>query len=301
MDAEKGKTTPSGRRRGLIAGWGDYPLVLARAMKEAGDEVVCLAALNHADPRLADICDVFEYCGIAKFGFACRYFRRNGVTEAAMAGKIYKDYLLAPHFLWRQLPDFYTLRSFFPLFFGRRRNFGNDALLLAVVEAFGRKGLRLVPGTDLAPSLLVRRKIFTRLAPTGSQWADVRFAWPILRQLGQLDVSQTITVANRRILAVEGVDGTDETLKRAAIYAKGAGFVFLKAGKPNQDMRFDVPAIGLETLKTMVRVGAQVLALEAEKSFFIEPESTVVDFADRHGLAIVAVTEEDIQKEEFPF
>lgn len=287
-------------RYGLIAGWGNYPLVLAKALKASGAEVVCLGVLNHADPSLASVCDVYEYMGLAKFGAACRFFRRHGVSEITLAGEIYKDYLLAPGFLWRQLPDWYTLCSFFPVFFGRRRNFGNDALLLAAVETFARRGIRLVPGTDLAPELLVTRRLFTKKRPTQSQWDDIRCAWPILRELGRLDISQTIAVADRKILAVEGVDGTDETLKRAAVYAKG-GFVVLKAGKPNQDMRFDVPAIGLETLKTMVRVGASLLAVEAKKSFFIEPEEKIVEFCDSFGLALLAITEEDTRLDASPF
>ena len=288
------------RRYGLIAGWGNYPLVLAQALKAAGAEVFCLGVLNHADPSLASVCDVYEYMGLAKFGAACRFFRRHGVHEITLAGKIYKDYLLAPGFLWRQLPDWYTLCRFFPVFFGRRRNFGNDALLLAVVETFARRGIRLVAGTDLAPELLVARRLYTKTRPTPSQWDDIRFAWPMLRELGRLDISQTITVADRKILAVEGVDGTDETLKRAAVYAE-QGFVVVKAGKPNQDMRFDVPAIGLETLKTMVRVGASVLAVEADKSFFIEPVEKIVEFCDTYGLTLLAITEEDTRRDVCPF
>lgn len=288
------------KRYGLIAGWGKYPIMLAKAIKASGHEVVCLGVLNHADPVLAEICDVFDYDGLAKFGHACRFFRRHGVEEATMAGKIFKNLLLQPGFIFRQLPDFYTIRVFAPVFFGKKSDLNNDTLLLAATNAFERKGVHLLPGTDLAPELLVGRKRLTRLSPTPEEWADIRYAWPIARELGRLDIGQVVAVKNRVCLAIEGIEGTDETAKRASSLNRDRGYTLVKVGKPNQDMRFDVPTFGFETLKTMVRTGANVLAIEADRSIFIEPQDELIAFADENNIAIVSIDEADLAQESFP-
>jgi len=287
---------------GLIAGWGNYPVLLARSLKSRGYRVICLGALNHADPVLGEICDVFEYRGLAKFGYACRFFRRHKVTEATMAGKIFKNLLLQPGFVIRQMPDFYTLRTFFPLFFSNRTNLNNDTLLLAAVRAFEARGIRLVPATDWVPEMLVGRKRLTRRIPTPAQWSDICFVWPLAREIGRLDIGQVIAVKNRKILAIEGIEGTDATAARASsLNSDGGGFTLVKIGKPNQDMRFDVPTFGFETLKMMVKTGADTLAIEADCSIFIEDVRDLLAFADEHRIAIVSVTDDDIRRGNFPF
>lgn len=296
------QTNNEKKRYGLIAGWGNYPILLAQSLKKAGHEVVCLGALNHADPLLANICDVFEYCALAKFGYACRFFRRHGVTEATMAGKIFKNLLLQPGVVFRQLPDFYTMSVFAPLFFSRKSNLNNDTLLLAATRAFEERGVHLVPGTDLAPEMLVGRQKLTKRSPTPSEWDDIRFAWPLAREIGRLDIGQVVAVKDRTILAIEGIEGTDETARRASsLNRSGGGFTLVKIGKPNQDMRFDVPTFGFETLKTMVKTGANTLAIEADVSIFIEKREELVQFADKHDIAIASVSEKDLTSDVFPF
>lgn len=288
------------RRFGLIAGAGRYPIVLAREIRKAGHEVICLGVPNHADPELASICNVFHWCGLARFGSACRFFKRHGVTEATMAGKIHKNLLLAPGFVWRQLPDLYTLRLFIPHFITRKKDCNNDTLLLTAVEAFERKGIHLLPGTDFAPEILMQREKITRRGPTLSQWKDICFGWNLSREMGRLDIGQSVAVKNQMTLAVEAIEGTDEMIRRAGTFSKKGGFAVLKIAKPLQDMRFDVPTFGLDTVRTMYESGANVLAIEAKKSIFIDkPE--MIEFADRHGIVIVAIVEEDVATSESPF
>ena len=287
-------------RYGLIAGWGNYPIVLAQAMKKAGHEVVCLGVLGHADPKLREICDVFEFLGLAKFGAACRFFRKNGVSEATMAGKIFKNLLLQKNFIWRQLPDLYTVSVFFPLFLSKKTDLKNDTLLLAVTQAFEKKGVRLLPGTDWAPELLVERKVLTKRRPTQAEWEDICYGWPLAREIGRLDIGQDVMVKDKRILALEGIEGTDETTSRASRLNGGKEFTVIKIGKPNQDMRFDVPTIGFGTLETMIRSHAGILAVEADKTICIEPQSEIIKFADDHHIAIVAMDETDISLPHFP-
>jgi DUF1009 family protein len=284
---------PDVKRIGLVAGWGRYPIHLARALKDVGYEVVCMGIRDHAEPVLAEICDVFVWKGMGKFGWATRFFRKHNVEYATLAGKIHKVRLFDPFFIWRQAPDLYTIRTFVDHFLHRRVDCKDDSLLGAVCCAFERRGITVLPGTYFAPELLVERKLLTKRAPTSAQLQDVLFGWKLAREMGRLDVGQSVSVKNRAVLAVEAIEGTDEAIKRAGKLCKSKNFVVVKVSKPNQDMRFDVPTFGLGTVQTMAKAGAAVLAVEAKKSLFIDPEETIA-FADAHNIAIVALIEEDI-------
>lgn len=284
---------PNLKRVGLIAGWGRYPVVLAQALKRAGYEVICMGARDHADPILSEICDVYVTNGFGKFGWATKFLRRHGVEYATMAGKIHKVRLYDPAFLWRQAPDFYTIRFFASHFLSRRVDCKDDSLLNTVCRAFENRGIKMLPGTIFAPELLVERKLLTKRAPTSAQWQDVFFGWKLAREMGRLDVGQSVSVKNRAVLAIEAIEGTDEAIRRAGKLCKSKKFVVVKVSKPNQDMRFDVPTFGLGTVKTMVESGAEVLAVEAKKSLFIDAEETI-KYADAHRIAIVALIEEDV-------
>ncbi len=281
------------KRVGLIAGWGRYPVVLAQALKRAGYEVVCMGALDHADPILAEICDVYVVNGFGRFGWATKFFRQHGVEYATMAGKIHKIRLYDPAFLWRQCPDFYTVRCFAKHFLSRRADCKDDSLLLTVCRAFGDRGVTMLPGTIFAPELLVKRKLLTKRAPTSAQWQDIFFGWKLAREMGRLDVGQSVSVKNQAVLAVEAIEGTDEAIRRAGQLCRSGKFTVVKVAKPEQDMRFDVPTFGLGTVKTMAEAGAAVLAVEAKRSLFIDQEETIA-YADKHHIAIVAIAEEDV-------
>ncbi|MDO5552846.1 MAG: UDP-2,3-diacylglucosamine diphosphatase LpxI [Planctomycetia bacterium] len=288
------------RRYGLIAGWGHYPVLLAQAMRDAGHEVVCLGVLNHADPALEKICNEFRWMGLGRFARACRFFRRHGVTEATMAGKIHKRLLFAPGFIWRQVPDLYTIRLFLPHFISRQKDCRDDSLLLTVVDAFARKGITLLPGTDFAPELLVKRSQITQRGPTAAQWKDICFGWQLAREMGRLDVGQSVAVKNQATLAIEAIEGTDEAIRRAGKLCPQGGFTVVKVAKPHQDMRFDVPTVGLGTLQTMVEAGAKVLAIEAKKTILVDANA-VIEYANKAKLIILALSEEDVQQLDLPF
>ena len=284
---------PEVKRIGLIAGWGRYPVLLAQALKRAGYEVVCMGVRDHADPVLSDICDVFVWNGLGKFGRATKFFRKQGVQYATLAGKIHKVRLFAPAFIWKQAPDFYTIRCFAAHFLSRRVDCKDDSLLNTVCRAFENRGVKMLPGTFFAPELLVERKLLTKRAPTSAQMQDVFFGWKLAREMGRLDVGQSVSVKNRAVLAVEAIEGTDEAIRRAGQLCKSKNFVVVKVSKPNQDMRFDVPTVGLGTVKTMAEAGAAVLAVEAKKTLLIDAEETIA-YADAHNIAIVALIEEDV-------
>jgi DUF1009 family protein len=275
-------------RIGLLAGWGRYPIIVAEALRRQGYETYCQAVAGMADPRLADVCDHFRWSGLARFGKAIRYFRRHGVTDATMAGKIHKVVLFQPWTWLRHLPDLRTIRMFIPHFLTRRKDCKDDTLLSAIVDEFASEGIRFAPATNYAPELLVKPGQLTRRGPSAWQSKDIEFGWQIAKEMGRLDVGQSVAVKDQAVLAVEAVEGTDQCIRRAGGLCRAGGFTVVKVAKPQQDMRFDVPTIGLGTLQTLVEAGGRVLAVEARRTIVLD-ESAVIEFADRHNLVIVAI------------
>ncbi|MFH1268653.1 MAG: UDP-2,3-diacylglucosamine diphosphatase LpxI [Planctomycetota bacterium] len=286
-------------RVGLIAGWGRLPIVVAEALRRQGSRVYCLGAWGHADPCLKDVCDEFRWSGLAKFGRAVRYFKRHGVTDAVMAGKIHKRFMFQPWFMIRQLPDVRTIRAFLPHFLTRRKDCKDDSLSNVAVDLFEAEGIRIGPATDYAPELLVRRGPLTERSPSSGQLKDIRFGWEMAKEMGRLDVGQSVAVKNLAVLAVEAVEGTDECIRRAGQLCRAGGFTVVKVAKPQQDMRFDVPTVGLGTLQTMLDAGARVLAIEAGKTIVLDQEK-VVDFANRNKLIVVALEDPAPRRDDEP-
>ena len=275
------------RRVGIMAGWGRLPLTVAESLRRQGCEVYCLGTIGHADPALAGICHDFRWIGLARFGGALRYFRRHDVTEVTMIGKIFKVRLFERWRWLRNVPDLRTIRMFLPHFFTRKRDCRDDSLLGTVVEEFASEGIRFMSFTDCAPELLVQEGQLTRLGPTAWQRKDLEFGWRMAKEMGRLDVGQSVAVKDQAVLAVEAVEGTDECIRRAGALCKAGGFTVVKVAKPQQDMRFDVPTIGLGTLETLHTAGGKVLAVEAGRTIVLDQEA-VIDYADRNGLVIVA-------------
>jgi DUF1009 family protein len=262
---------------------------VAEALKRQGCEVHCVGLAGHADERLADICDSFIMSGLARMGRHIRHFRRLGVTRATLAGKVFKHRVLFRRLGWlRLLPDLRTIKAFFPLFVLRKRNCSDDTLLLVVVNEYARSGITMAPATDFAPQLLARAGTLTTRGPTKAEMADIEFGWPLAKEMGRLDIGQAVAVKGRAILAVEAVEGTDACIRRAGQLCPQGGFTVVKVAKPQQDMRFDVPTIGVGTIESLVAAGASALAIEAGKSIVVD-EVAVIDLANRHRLAIMSL------------
>ncbi|MCE5301854.1 MAG: UDP-2,3-diacylglucosamine diphosphatase LpxI [Planctomycetaceae bacterium] len=279
------------RRVGILAGWGRLPLDVAQSLRRQGCEVYCLGTIGHADPALAGLCNDFRWLGLAKFGAAIRYFRRRGVTEVTMVGKIFKVRLFERWRWIRNLPDLRTIRMFLPHFLTQQRDCRDDSLLMTVVEEFAAEGMQFMSINDCAPELLVREGQLTRRGPTARQQKDIAFGWKIAKQMGGLDIGQSVAVRDQAVLAVEAVEGTDECIRRAGALCRAGGFTVVKVAKPRQDMRFDVPTIGQGTLEMIRAAGGAVLAIEAHRTIILD-QPAVVDYANRNGLVIVAVAGE---------
>ena len=281
------------RKIGLVAGWGRFPIVVAKRLKDLDYQVCCLGIHGHADPGLAEICDDFRMVGMARLGVHIRYFRKHNIAYATMAGKIFKT-VLFEKFAWlKHLPDLTFCRCFYPHFVNQTRDRSDDSLLLSITALYARNGIQLSPATDFAPELLVKHGTLTRKSLTDYQHKDIEFAWSIAKQMGKLDIGQSVAVKGRAVLAVEAVEGTDECIRRAGTLCPAGGFTVVKVAKPQQDMRFDVPTIGVGTLKSMRDAGGSVLAVEADKTIILDQEELIA-YANRHKITVVAIDPENL-------
>ncbi|MBS0211488.1 MAG: UDP-2,3-diacylglucosamine diphosphatase LpxI [Planctomycetes bacterium] len=283
------RTTPQARPRvGLVAGWGRYPILVAESLGRAGFDVFCLGIKEHADPALATRCASFEWVGVAKVGRMVRHFQRHDVRDVTLAGKIHKSRLFNRWALAQLMPDWRTLRVFCQHFIFATKDRQDDTLLLAVVNDFASAGLTVAPATNFAPELLVKFRQLTRRAPNQAERRDAIFGWQAAKQLGGLDIGQSVVIKSQVAIAVEAIEGTDRCIERAGALCRQGHFTVVKVAKPQQDMRFDVPTIGLGTLQTMVQAGGSCLAIEAGRTIVLD-EMEVVEFADQHGISIVAL------------
>jgi len=278
---------------GLLAGWGALPFAVARALRKQGRRVAGIGIRDHADPRLADLCDEFGWIGIGGIGRAIRYFRRWGVTQAMMAGKVHKVLLFQPGWWLTHRPDWKTIRAFSPHFLTGTRDGKDDSLLQTIVGAFARDGITLEPPTIFAPELLVRPGCIAGKSLHGRLQRDVTFGWELARQMGGLDVGQTVCVKNQAVIAVEAIEGTDACIRRAGELCKSGGFTVVKVAKPQQDMRFDVPTVGLKTLQSLSDAGGRALVIEADRTILLDQEQ-FCRMAGRLKISVVALEETGI-------
>jgi DUF1009 family protein len=252
---------------GLLAGWGRLPFVVAEALRRQGKSVVGLGIHDHTDPHLAELCDQFDWIGLGGIGRAIRKFRGWGAKRAIVAGKVHKVTFYQPRWWLKHRPDWTGLRTYYRQFLTGGRDRKDDSLLLTLVEAFARGGIRMEPATDFAPELLVRPGAVAGRA-LGPQLRDVNCA--MAKHMGSLDVGQTVCVKDQAVLAVEAIEGTDACIRRAGDLCRQGGFTVVKVAKPQQDMRFDVPTVGTGTLESIAAAGGRVLAVEADRTILLD-------------------------------
>jgi len=279
------------KRIGLLAGSGQFPIMFARAARREGIEVCGIGVEGMAPDELVECCHTYYTAPLARLGRAIRLFLREGVEQVVMAGKIEKTVLVRPYLFWRLLPDWRTLHMWFRY---ATRDKKDDTLLLAVIREFERDGISFHSALDYCPELLVRHGFLTRRKPSTVQWKDIAFGWELAKAMGRLDVGQSVMVKDTAVLAIEAIEGTDACIRRAGDLCRRGGFVVVKVAKPQQDMRFDVPTIGIQTIQTMRESGAKVLAIESDKTIVLDRDA-VIHAADELGISIVALHAEEMQ------
>ncbi len=277
---------------GLVAGWGKYPVEVAQAIIRNNRAVCCIAITGHASKDLESICDHVKWAGVGKIGGHIRYFRRFGVRQVTMAGKLFKADLLFKGSLWlRHLPDWCAIRTFGPHLLGRHRDARDDSLLLSVTKAYSVGNMQVCAATDFAPELLVKEGILAGKPPGQRIIRDIQFGWQVAKQMGGLDIGQSITVKDGTVLAVEAIEGTDACIDRTGRLCRRGGWTLVKVSKPLQDMRFDVPTIGPQTIERVRQAGGNAIAIEADKTIIVDRQRTI-DLARQAGISIVAIDAE---------
>ena len=273
---------------GMLAGWGQLPRAVIESLRLQGFRVAVVGVRDHADPCLADLCDQFEWAGVASLGRVTRLFQHWGVTQATMVGKIHKVLFLKPRWWIRHWPDWTSVKAFAPCMLTGSRDGKDDTLLGIVVDTFASGGIVFQPATDFAPELLVKSGLIAGRPLSARQQRDVEFGWQLAKQMGGLDVGQTVCVKNQMVIAVEAIEGTDLCIQRAGQLCQQKGFTVVKVAKPKQDMRFDVPTVGVRTLESISAAGGKVLAIEAERTILLEQEQ-FRNTANRLKLSVVAL------------
>lgn len=267
------------RKLGLIAGNGKFPLIFAAQAQREGVELVTVA---HRGETLEDIERVtggVTWVYVGELGKIIRTFQRAGVTEAVMVGGIKKIKLFSNF-----RPD---LRG--AAFLAKVRSREDDQLLRGVAGELEKDGIRILESTLFLSEIIPSEGVLTRRPPTAEEWEDIRLGFEIAKEIGRLGVGQCVVVKRRVVLAVEAVEGTDAAIRRGGDLGK-KGFVAVKVSKPQQDLRFDVPAVGLDTIRTLRELNGAALAVEAGKTILLE-RVELIEEAERAGIAVVAVSE----------
>jgi DUF1009 family protein len=261
---------------GIIAGNGVYPRLLADAARNAGVKRIVVAAFtDETDERLAGQVDEIHWMRVGQLGKLIACFRNTEVANAIMAGQI------APKNLFDLRPDWKTL-----LLLARLKRRNAESIFAAIGDELARAGITLLPATSFLEDCLAPDGLIAGRKLTQREEDDVAFGFEIAREVSRLDIGQTVIVRNGTVLAVEGFEGTNETIKRGGALG-GRNAIMVKVAKPNQDMRFDVPVIGVATLAVAAEAQIRVIAIEAGRTLLLEKDA-LTDIAVRANISIVA-------------
>jgi DUF1009 family protein len=275
------------RTIGLLAGSGRFPILFAEAARAQGYEIACVGIRYEAPEELKRLCASFETVGVSRLGGMIRSFKRRGVKRVVMAGKVTKSVMYTPFRVVRLCPDLRMIRFWYRTL---RDDHRDDSILLSVIAEFARDGIAFDSALDYCPELLVKDGVLTRRVPSAEERKDIAFGWRLAKEMGRLDVGQSVAIKEQAAVAVEAIEGTDRCIERAGQLCRAGGWTLVKVAKPEQDMRFDVPTIGVTTIENLHKARAKVLAIEAGRTIVID-QPDVVRLADRYGMTIVALDE----------
>ncbi|MCD6584303.1 MAG: UDP-2,3-diacylglucosamine diphosphatase LpxI [Desulfobacteraceae bacterium] len=269
------------KRIGLIAGSGSFPILFAKKAAEKGICVFAVGYHNETEPVLSDYVESLEIIYIGQIKRLIKFFKKNRVKEAVLIGAIKK-----PGAILDIRPDMKAIS----LIANMRHSTHDDKILRAFAKVLEDEGFRIRSSTFLLPELLAEEGCWTNRKPTKVERADIDVGWKMAKEIGQLDIGQCVVVSNGTVIAVEAIDGTDSTIRRGGGLCNGDAVV-VKVCKPIQDFRFDVPAVGAQTIRTMHASGASVLVIEAERSLVFDKEEMIY-LANQWDITILAMEKE---------
>jgi UDP-2,3-diacylglucosamine hydrolase len=262
---------------GLIAGNGAFPIEFAKAAGQKGVKVVAVALEGETLPELAQWVDGIFWVKVGHLGKLISIFKEQDVKDVMMAGGVKKTHLFSG-----SLPDMRGMAFLAKMIYKK-----DDSILRALADELASEGITVRESTLYLDGILAKPGVLTKRKPSKNEQRDIDFGWQMAKEIGRLDIGQTVLVKDQAVLAVEAIEGTDEAIRRGGLLC-GQGAVVVKVCKPNQDLRFDLPAIGSQTIQTMKQVKAACLAVEAGKTIIIDRETVIAD-ANKAGIAIIAL------------
>ena len=260
---------------GLIAGNGQFPFLVVEGARRQGASLAVAAIKEETDPRIDDVADTVTWVGIGQLGKMISFFKDQQVTQAIMAGQVKHVQIFSG-----SLPDLRMLKMLWNL---PKRN--TDALIGGVADELAREGIELIDSTYFIKDNLAPTGVLTRREPTDIELGNIEYGLHIATEIARLDLGQTIVVRAKACVAIEAMEGTDATVLRAGQLAKGK-LTVVKVAKPDQDMRFDVPVIGVPTIENMITAGATCLSVTAGKTLIFDRDETI-KLADKNGICVV--------------
>ena len=261
---------------GIIAGNGVYPRLLADGARKAGVEKIVAAAFsNETNPVLERHVNVLEWMRVGQLGRFLKFFRSQGIQHAIMAGQI------APKNLFDLRPDLKAL-----MLLGKLKQRNAESIFAAIADELARIDIDLLPATTFLEDSLARPGLIAGPKLSPREEHDVELGWNVAKEIARLDIGQTIIIKNGTIVAVEALEGTNEAIKRGGTLAREDA-VMVKVSKPNQDMRFDVPVIGVETVRIAAESGVRVIAVEAGKTLLLERDA-IIALANGSNMSVVS-------------
>lgn len=260
---------------GLIAGNGQFPFLVVEGARRQGASLAVAAIKEETDPRIDEVADTVQWVGIGQLGKMISFFKDQQVTQAIMAGQVKHVQIFSG-----SLPDIRMLKMLWNL---PKRN--TDALIGGVADELAREGIELIDSTYFIKDNLAPTGVITRRDPTNIERGNIEYGLHIANEIARLDLGQTIVVRAKACVAIEAMEGTDATVLRAGQLAKGK-LTVVKVAKPDQDMRFDVPVIGVPTIENMITAGATCLSITAGKTLIFDREETI-KLADKNAICIV--------------
>jgi UDP-2,3-diacylglucosamine hydrolase len=273
---------------GLIAGAGQFPILFSKKAAQKGYQVYAIGFNKETDTILADHVQKLKYIYLGQISKLIKYFKQHQITKVVMLGAISKTNIFK-----NIRPDFKALS-----FIAKTARTHDDSILTSFANLILKEGIEILPSTFLLPELLSPQGCWTRTKPDIAQKKDIAQGWEIAKQIGKLDIGQCIVICNGTVLAIEAIEGTDATIKRGGHLSKKNGAVVVKLSKPAQDLRFDLPSSGIQTIETMHEAGVRILVLEAKKSISFDRDDMIA-LANQYNISILALTDDDITSKRY--
>ena len=262
----------------LVAGDGNLPIAMAKSATQNGFEVICISLSSDNLKELKKYCSKVVSYGPGQVDSIRNFLQNEGIKQLTFLGKVSKTMLVKRPKLEKRAIEMLK----------EMRKLNDDAVMLRIIQEMESIGVTILDQTIFIKNLMIQKGVLTRIKPSESQMTDIEYGYNIAKQMGGLDIGQSVVMKDRMIMAIEAIEGTDKCIKRGCKLARKKNAIVVKVSKPAQDKRFDIPAVGLRTIKTMKKYGANVLALESGETIIVNQDE-MVEFANKNKMIIVAI------------